>query len=194
MLGVGRGDARTHCSSQMFAGREQSRAPDDLPGAVPESARDGRSSMGAPHRKPARDESTLRRYGSVADVAAQWDPLKFLDGIEDHEDRPNLKIAEALERVKPAEFESSFEWCKHLGRDRAKLLEVLTKAKVLEALAEGLGNQMLMLQDQAAATSVELNDKFRSDIDAFLEFGTRELFDKGLNDWIGTSLPQSTIS
>ena len=50
---------------------------------------------------------------------------------------------------------------------------------------------MLMLQDQAAATSVELNDKFRSDVDAFLEFGTRKLFDKGLNDWIGT-LPHST--
>ena len=76
----------------------------------------------------------------------------------------------------------------------AQHVRLVLQAAALEALAEGLGNQMLMLQDQAAATSVELNDKFRSDIDAFLEFGTRELFDKGLNDWIGTSLPQSTIS
>ena len=105
----------------------------------------------------------------------------------------SLNTGMVISVVQMSKITRSIEIDDDREENRAELLGILTKAKVLEALAEELGNQMSTLQDQVAATSAELNDKFLADVDAFLEFGNRDLFDKGLVDWIGTAFPQSAL-
>ena len=161
----------------------QDEAPYDVPGAVSDSARDG-------HREPARQDNFVEPQKSSA---SQWSAFKYLEGIEVLEDMPNFIIAEALEGAKPAGYANSFEWCKHLAQNPAEILEALTKANLLQKLVQGLTKQMETLLRQAAATSAELNNKFLADGDALLEFGNRDLFDKGLVDWIGAAFPQSAL-
>ena len=161
----------------------QDGAPCGLPGAVSDSARDG-------HREPARQDNFVEPQKSSA---SQWSAFKYLEGIEDLEDMPNFIIAKALEGAKPAGCANSFEWCKHLAQNPAEILEALTKANLLQKLEQGLTKQMKTLLRQAAATSAELNNKFLADGDALLEFGNRDLFDKGLVDWIGAAFPQSAL-
>ena len=161
----------------------QGGAPDDLSGAVSDSARDG-------HQEPARQNNFVEPQKSSA---SQWSAFKYLEGIEDLEDMPNFIIAKALEGAKPAGYANSFEWCKHLAQNPAEILEALTKANLLQKLEQGLTKQMKTLLRQAAATSAELNNKFLADGDALLEFGNRDLFDKGLVDWIGAAFPQSAL-
>lgn len=156
---------------------------DEAPYDRSDSDRDG-------HREPARQDNFVEPQKSSA---SQWSAFKYLEGIEDLEDMPNFIIAKALEGAKPAGCANSFEWCKHLAQNPAEILEALTKANLLQKLVQGLAKQMETLLRQAAATSAELNNKFLADGDALLEFGNRNLFDKGLVDWIGAAFPQSAL-
>ena len=166
--------------------------PYDLPGTVSDGAADGHREKGAEPRQQ------LNRQGNFTELqknshAPQWSLVKFLEGIEATTDTPAFLIAEALEQAKPEGFESNFEWCKHLAQNPAEILEALTTANLLQKLVQGLTNQMSTLLHQAAATSAELNNKFLADGDALLEFGNRDLFDKGLVDWIGAAFLQSAL-
>ena len=61
------------------------------------------------------------------------------------------------------------------------------------ALERAKEESLMLAIREARATSAELNNKFLADGDALLEFGNRNLFDKGLVDWIGAAFPQSAL-
>ena len=86
----------------------------------------------------------------------------------------------------PSEYSrSQFEFAKELASRPEELKTRLLEGQCLEMLVDAVGRHLAKLARQTAATAVEMNDKFTASVEDLFSYGTREVYEGGLNEHIG---------